>query len=299
MRFDSYHPGINLFYFAAVLTGTVFFRHPVFLAISFCSAFFYSLKLRGARALRFNLFTVVLALVFAGFYASYHHFGLTTLRRNLIGNQFTLEALCCGAATGVTIAAVLMWFSCIHEIFSADKIVYLFGRISPRLSLFLAILLRLIPQLSTEAHRIQLAQSALGRGTRQGNLLHRLRNAIRIGSILITWCIEAMVLRSDSMRSRGSTLRGRTAFSIYRFDSRDRTLVFVLAFCLIVCGMAALLGQTSIIFDPSIRMLRRTALSYVFYAAYAVFCLLPPALELAGSMHFRMLQRRTADAAHT
>ena len=46
--------------------------------------------------------------------------------------------------------------------------------------------------------------------------------------MLITWMISALALESDSMRSRGSLLRGRTAFSIYRFDNRDRAFVIAL-----------------------------------------------------------------------
>ena len=34
MRFDSYHPAINLIYFVSVIAGTLCFLHPVFLALS-------------------------------------------------------------------------------------------------------------------------------------------------------------------------------------------------------------------------------------------------------------------------
>lgn len=49
---------------------------------------------------------------------------------------------------------------------------------------------------------------------------------------LITWMISALALESDSMRSRSSLLRGRTAFSIYRFDNRDRAFVIALFNCI-------------------------------------------------------------------
>ena len=55
MKFSSYHPVINLIYFAAALTGIILFRHPVFLAISFAASFAWSVKLRGKRGLIFDL----------------------------------------------------------------------------------------------------------------------------------------------------------------------------------------------------------------------------------------------------
>ena len=55
MRFDSYHPVINLIYFAAAIVCTIWFHHPVFLGISYVCAFVYSVKLNGKRAVIFNL----------------------------------------------------------------------------------------------------------------------------------------------------------------------------------------------------------------------------------------------------
>ena len=97
----------------------------MFLCIADVCAFAYSVKLKGAKALVFNLILVLLAVLFAGWYAYYHHFGVTNLKRNVIGNQITLEALVFGLVIGVTAATVLMWLECLHELVTADKVVYL------------------------------------------------------------------------------------------------------------------------------------------------------------------------------
>ena len=39
MGFECCHPVINLLYFAALIAASVLFRQPVFLAISYISAF--------------------------------------------------------------------------------------------------------------------------------------------------------------------------------------------------------------------------------------------------------------------
>ena len=52
---------------------------------------------------------------------------------------------------------VCVWFSCIFFVFTTDKVVYLFGKVSPRLSLFLAIGLRMVPRIQKEAKRINMA----------------------------------------------------------------------------------------------------------------------------------------------
>ena len=65
MRFDSYHPVINLIYFAAAIVCTIWFHHPVFLGISYVCAFVYSVKLNGKRAVIFNLCLIPLIFLYA------------------------------------------------------------------------------------------------------------------------------------------------------------------------------------------------------------------------------------------
>lgn len=292
MGFEQCHPAVNLIYFAAVLTGTVSFRHPVFLGISFLCAVFYSVKRNDRKALWFDLALLPLIAVFALWYSSYHHFGVTVLRRNFIGNSMTLESLVYGVVLGFVVVGVMVWMSCVYAVFSSDKVVYLFGRISPRLSMFLAILLRMVPRMKREAKRIHRAQQGIGRGANQGNLFRRLRNCLRIFSILVTWTIESLVTASESMQSRGSSIRGRTAYSVYRFDNRDRAFVVALFAFLTVTLMAVLMRQTNMVYDPRILWNPATPMSWLFYGGYAALCLMPPALELWTEYRFRLARRR-------
>ena len=291
MGFEKSHPAVNFIYFAAVIAGTILFQHPVFLAISFLCAFIYSIKRNHWKAVGFNCILLPLVAAFALYYSSYHHFGVTVLQQNMIGNNMTLESLVYGCVLGVTVAGVLMWFSCVYSVFTTDKVVYLFGKVSPRLSLFLAILLRMVPRIKKEAKKINTAQQGIGRGANQGNLWQRSRNCIRIFSMLITWTIDSLTIASESMRSRGSALRGRKAFSIYRFDNRDRAYVLGMFACLTLTLMAVMLQQTDMIYDPKIIMTPVSTMSYVFYIGYAVFCLMPLMLELWTEYRFKKARR--------
>ena len=291
MGFEKCHPAVNFIYFATVIAGMTTFQHPVFLLISFACAFLYSIKRNGLKALAFNTVLLPLIAAYAFYYSSYNHFGVTVLQQNMIGNNMTLESLVYGFVLGIVVAGVLIWFSCVYSVFTTDKVVYLFGKVSPRLSLFLAIILRMVPRIKKEAKRINTAQQGIGRGTNQGNLWQRTRNCIRIFSMLITWTIDSLTTASESMRSRGSTLRGRKAFSIYRFDNRDRAYVVGNFACLTVIFMAVMLKQTDIIYDPRIIMMPVTTMSYVFYAGYAVFCLMPFGLELWTEYRFKKARR--------
>ena len=291
MGFEKCHPAVNFIYFATVIAGMIAFQHPIFLLISFVCAFIYSIKRNGWKALVFNTVLLPVIAAYAFYYSSYNHFGVTVLQQNMIGNNMTLESLVYGFVLGVAVAGVMIWFSCVYSVFTTDKVVYLFGKVSPRLSLFLAIILRMVPRIKKEAKKINTAQRGIGRGANQGNLFRRLRNSIRILSMLITWTIDSLTVASESMRSRGSTLRGRKAFSIYRFDNRDRAYVIGVFASLTVILMAVMLKQTDILYDPKIIMTPITSMSYVFYAGYGIFCLMPLGLELWTEYRFKKARR--------
>lgn len=292
MGFERCHPAVNLIYFAAVIFGTVTFQHPIFLAISWGCAFAYSVRRNGWKAVIFNTSMLIFVGAYALYYATFHHFGVTNLGTLFTGNRVTLESLTYGLVLGICVTGVMIWFSCVYSVFSSDKVVYLFGKVSPRLSLFLAILLRMVPRVKTEARKINRAQQGIGRGIDQGNVFRRIKNAVRIFSMLITWTIEALATASDSMRSRGSSLRGRKAFSIYRFDNRDRAYVIGVFFCLTVTMMALLLGQVDMQYDPRLVFPKITVMSYAFFGGYAGLCLMPLLLELWTEYRFRRARRR-------
>lgn len=102
--------------------------------------------------------------------------------------------------------------------------------------------------------------------------------------MLITWTIDSLTIASESMCSRGSTLRGRKAFSIYRFDNRDRAYVIGMFLCMTITMMAVLLGQTDMVYDPKIIWI---AVNPVFCIGYGVLCLMPLGLEVWTEYRFK------------
>ena len=216
------------------------------------------------------------------------------LRQNFIGNNLTVESFVYGLVIGLRFATLCMWLEAMFRVVSSDKVVYLFGRVSPRLSLFLTILLRLIPRIGREARKINLAQKGIGCGSNQGNVFRRFVNCLRISSMLITWMISALVLESDSMRSRGSLLRGRTAFSIYRFDNRDRTFVICMFFCVTLTTMGIILGATDMWYNPRIQWNTLDGLESLTAIGYLTFCTMPMVMELWTQYRFYAERKRGA-----
>lgn len=228
--FSSFHPIVNFIYFTCVILFTMIFMHPLCLGLSLCCAFIYSVYLNGRKAVKFNfVFLLPMLLIMALVNPAFNHEGATILAYLKNGNPLTLESILYGVAAAAMIVAIVAWFSCYNAVMTSDKFIYLFGRIIPALSLILSMVLRFVPRFKEQIRSISAAQRCVGRDVSNGGVLQRARHGVTILSIMVTWALENAIETADSMKSRGYGLPGRTAFFVFRFDSRDKkALAFLL-----------------------------------------------------------------------
>lgn len=288
--FSAYHPLINFLYFGLVLLFSMCFMHPASLLISLVCALIYNIYLNGRRAVRFQLlFMLPMLLLAALINPAFQHEGATILTYLPTGNPLTLESIVYGLAAAVMLVAVITWFSCYNAVMTSDKFVYLFGRIIPALSLVLSMTLRFVPKFKAQLAVVSEAQRCIGRDVANGSTLQRLKNAITIMSIMITWALENAIETADSMKSRGYGLPGRTAFSIYRFDDRDRAALLWLIFCAvyIVAGWAA--GGLYWRYYPAMKGVAVGAFPISFQLVYLALCLTPVLMNVHEDLKWRKL----------
>ena len=291
--FSGLHPAVEMLFFIYVLLITMLIMHPVVLAVSFLSSFIYAVYLSGAKAVRFQLLGVLPIMLFTAILNPiFNHAGVTTLFYMSNGNPITKEAICFGIAAAAMFASVIVWFSCYNKVMTSDKFIYLFGRIIPALSLIISMALRFVPRFVQKIKETANAQKCIGRDPESGNIFKRALCGLRILSITVTWALESAVTTADSMKSRGYGLRGRTAYSIYKFDKRDKLM---LAFMIITGGLFCadiLSGGVFVRYYPSIRLNSMDWMSVLGYASFAVFCNLPMILNFTEDMVWKSLQSK-------
>ncbi len=291
--FATFHPIVIFVYFVVVILFSMFIMHPMFLGISLICAFIYSITLNGKKAIQFNfLFLIPFLIIAALINPLFNHEGITILWYAYSGNPITLESILYGIAAAVMFVSVICWFSCYNAVMTSDKFIYLFGRIIPGLSLIFSMVLRFVPKYKAQIQAISNAQKCIGRDISNGNIIQRARHGIRIVSIMITWALENAIETADSMKSRGYGLKGRTSFSIFRFDDRDK-LVFVLMLALILFILiGASLGVISMRYYPSIQAASITPLHLCVSIAYTGLCLLPVMINLLEARKWKYLQSK-------
>ena len=277
--FSSYHPLVNLVFFAEVLGFAMFLLHPVGLVISLLCAAGYDIYLNGRKAVGFCLKGILPMMLFTALLNPiFNHEGATILTYLPSGNPLTLESILYGLAAAGMLASVVLWFACFNRVITSDKFVYLFGRIIPALSLVLSMALRFVPRFQAQLKVVLRAQKCIGRDPAQGSLIHRIRCAGAILQVMLSWALESGIETADSMKGRGYGLPGRSAFSIYRFDRRDKqTLTALLALGAVILA-GSLLDGLSWRYFPTVKW-STTPLSFTVLAAYAALCALPMILN--------------------
>ncbi len=289
--FSGYHPMVNFIYFGLVLLFTMFFLHPVSLVISLVGAGAYNVRLKGRRAARLQVrWLLPMALMAVVLNPAFNHKGATILCYLPTGNPLTLESVAYGAAAAGMLAAVILWFSCYTEVMTSDKFLYLFGRVIPALSLVLSMTLRFVPRFKAQFQVVREAQRCVGRDLSAGSLLQRGKNAAAVLSILVTWSLENAIETADSMKSRGYGLPGRTAFSIYRFDDRDRYALLWLGLCGVYILSGWAVGGLAWRYYPTMRGAAPGPFPISFQLVYLALCLTPVFLDWAAD---RAWARRT------
>ena len=273
---EKMHPAVCFLYLFAVLGLTAFAREPVTIAISLgCSTLLAGLSggLKGAGWFG----AVALTGALANFL--FVHNGETALF--FIGDRaFTLEALCYGAFVGGMLAAVCLWGSCAVRFITADKYIWLFGRVFPAAGLVLSCAIRFLPMFIRTSREFAAVQNA-----------QTVRSRLRAFSASVGYSAERAMDSALSMKARGYGTSLRTNFSIYRFTEYT---ALAAATVLISAGTALTLcvfGAGEFYFYPALSEIPCAAADIAMYCAFAALCLLPSAVIVYRNIMWNVRER--------
>lgn len=280
------HPVAMLVYFSGVMSVCMLSMNPVLLGLSLLGGALL-LLVRRQLSLRSCLWSLVLFTVLALVNPLVSHRGATVLF--VLGDSpVTLEALYYGAAASGMIVAMLMWCRAFSGIMSTDKLMDLFGRLSPKLALLVSMALRSVSLFTEQTRRVRQAQKGLGL-YKQDNAVDTFKSDARVFSILVTWVLENGVMTADSMASRGYGAARRVSFSVYRFRRADA--FFSAASVLLALAMlyGIFSGRLEVAYYPRFAGPAPSPGLMCFYGCYGVLALLPALMEGCERIKWRCL----------
>lgn len=286
--FSGYHPAVNLLFFLTVLGVTMFINQPVYLLISLFSGCFYLVYLQGKQGmLRQVGYLLPILLVTAIMNPLFNHKGVTVLWYLPNDNPVTLEAVCFGLASAVMMGASIVWFNCCNAVFTSDKIIYLFGRVIPALSLLISMTLRFVPRFKNFLQSVLRTQRAMHK---PANTREKLQQALAAFSATVSWAMEQSIVSADSMKSRGYGIQGRTSFSMYLFEKRDALVLALLAVLCIGAVVPHFFGVMGWVYYPALSGRLFGPVQIWAYLCYCGMCNLPLIIDLVEDRKWKFLR---------
>lgn len=287
---DRLNPITVALYFLAVAGVAMFCMHPILLGIALLGALALCLLRRDVKSARTHLFFWGILVFSILLNPLLSHNGATVLL--VVGNRpISLEALLWGATSGTAVLAVLYLCASFSAIMKSDKLLYLFGALSPRISLILSMGLRYVSLLSDQYKRIKQAQTALGL-YKEDNIIALLRGNLRILSVLLSWALENGIVTAGSMAARGYGTGKRTHFSVFAFSQRD-ALYLALTLALLAGTLIPLaLGALDFAFYPTLQAAPAGALAYLGYLSYGALVALPILAETEDAVKWKYLRSK-------
>ena len=285
--FSEYHPVVCAVYFLAVAGIAMFCFHPIILVTSLVGAVLWFLVRNGKNEVRSHLWFALLFAVSAIINPLVSHNGVTVLFV-INDSPITAESAVYGLVAATMILAVLYWFRSLTQIMTADKLLCLFARLSPKLALVLSMGLRYVPLFTAQAKKIDRAQTGLGL-YKEDNWIDRVRGKLRVFSVLITWALENGIVTADSMTARGYGVGRRTQFSVFRFRRADAAML-VLILALSALPVAAMVsGALTFSCYPAIVWPPVTPMSAAACIAYGLLAFLPTLTEVEETIKWKYL----------
>lgn len=282
MRAFSEHNPIAIFvHFMLTIIIAMFIQNPIILLLAlFGSILYYAVTFRKISA-KTLIFWILLFLLISLINPIFSHKGETVLLF-INGKAITLEALFYGINNGIMILAVMVWFIVFSEIMTSDKVMYIFGKFSPRLALLVSMSLRYIPLYRQRASIINNAQKTMGL-YKESNIVDNVTGGMRVTSSLITWSLETSVDTADSFAARGGELKHRSSFSLFKFRKNDMALIIISIVLFSAVISAQAIGVLSVDYYASgdfFSKLSFEIIAIVAYSAYFILSVIPFITEI-------------------
>lgn len=287
--FNKIHPFTGLLYFAVVIGFSMFFMNPVCITLSLCCALLSAVIINGKRALGLTVkFIIPMILLVMIINPVFNHRGATIITYLPWQNPLTLEAILYGIASAVMFSSVILWFSVFNTVMTSDKIICLFGRIIPSLSLVISMTLRFVPRFVSKFKELKSARIT---PQKQGFIV-KMKILLSELSVMLSWSLESSIESADSMKSRGYGMKGRTAYNIFKFRKTDVIIITALIISALTMILLIASGTGKYSFYPVFKIEFSGALSVLFYVIYLGIMLIPSITIAWEGLKWKQLQSK-------
>ena len=268
----------------------MFCTDPVIMGLSLFGAVAFFADIATPDMKKGMYWFILMALVIIILNPLLNHNGVTVLFV-MNNNPVTLEAFFYGIGLAAMLIGIMIWFRSFTEIMTSDKILYVFGKVSPKFAFILSMTLRYIPLFGRQITKTRQSQQAMGL-YKEDSIPDSLKGGMRIFSVMVTWALENGIITADSMTARGYGVGRRSRFAIFSFRKNDGILLGVMLAltAVVVAGIA--MDRIGFQWYPYFRSPGITPLGICSYICYGILAIMPVVIDLVEGIRWKSLQSK-------
>ena len=281
-NFDTLNPVTVLFFYIFAVCIPMFSLNPVTASVSLFGAVLFDVIKNGKVAKKYAYF-LLLFTVCVVINPLFNKNGVTVLFF-INDTPITYESVMYGIVSGITLISVIVWFSTFSYIMASEKIIYIFGRISPKTALIISMSVRFFPLFLKNYKEAENGIKCLGLYNCD-TLFGTLKVKMRAFSALITRVTEDGIITADSMEARGYGKKRRSSFSLFKFTIND----FVYIFIFLSLGVLSFISSESTVFYPTVSDIPNSGFNIFGYVCYFLLVLMPALISICEGARWKYL----------
>lgn len=289
--FANTHPIILFLYYLFVFYVTIMFQHPIVILLSLiCALLFFILLVPIREFFRDITYYLFVFLFIAIAIPRFNHRGETFL---FFFNDLpiTLEAVVFGLFIALKVVAFIFWFKTFLIVVSIDKIIYLFGNLSPKLAVFISTIVHFFSSFRRKLRQTSDSHKTIGLYT-SNSIVERIISFSRVLSVVILSLIIEMLDRGDFMKARGYGIKKRTHFSLYRWKKGDRLrLTFILLLSFFI-SFLMLKDKFLFTYFPLLTSVSFNLVESMQFSLIFILFVIPVIVEVKENLHWTYLKSK-------
>ncbi|HJV45166.1 MAG TPA: energy-coupling factor transporter transmembrane component T [Bacillota bacterium] len=285
---NSLHPFTSFFYFIGFMILTMTLLHPIYLitGLIIMIGLNYCID-RGTQLRSYLPFYLFMGITIALVNPLFSHRGRMILFY-FMDQPITGEAVVYGLTMMLSLLCVLVSFVAYNQVMTSGKFLFLFSKAFQKMGLLVMMAVRFVPLVKRRMNQIMVVQKTRGVNPFVGPLRKRLKDAVLILQIVVTWSLEEALQTSDSMKARGyGILEKRSSYHSYRFRKMDGVVLFLLIITGSICMTGSFLGYGVLAIYPKLKWDGFHGLQWLFYFSFILFTMVPILIEGRESMKWR------------
>lgn len=277
--FEQLNPWVMFTYYVVTIACSMVFLHPIFLLIELLLVVCVDIVAHTGKqmlmVLEGSLFMTAFIMILNPLINNRGAHVIWTFGGTII----TAESIFYGFMMALSLIIVLLTFLSYNKVLTSQKFMYLFSRISPKLTLLTMITLRFVPLFISRLKNLSQAQKIRGIAVTKGNGHQRGIGAVKMMQVLLIQSFTDALQTADSMSARGYGSGKRSSYQRYRFSIRD--LVSLAWYLLLTgaCFYAASRGIGRMTVYPSLGTIALTPIGWLVLLGVAILFSFPLILE--------------------